>query len=153
MSQFLAKSHLNHIHTQPPINSGDLQQVLSSCDDWKGGMQRNIPNWSKHQPNVKWRESTVKPSWNAACCTKSNTAALEERRTEPRTGAGEHKELNLLARSELQGADLDEGAGLLDGEHGGLELLRIRVATGKALHGGGGGSRSLLARGWVSAIT
>ena len=33
--------------------------------------------------------------------------------------------------------DLDEGAGLLDGEHGGLELLRIGGAAGEALHGGG----------------
>lgn len=32
---------------------------------------------------------------------------------------------------------LDEGAGLLDGEHGGLELLRIGGAAGEALHGGG----------------
>jgi hypothetical protein len=47
-------------------------------------------------------------------------------------------------------ADLDEGAGLLDGEHGGLELLRIGVAAGEALHGGG--SRSRLVSGWVSAI-
>lgn len=36
------------------------------------------------------------------------------------------------------GCDLDEGAGLLDGEHGGLELLLIGVAAGEALHSGGG---------------
>lgn len=34
---------------------------------------------------------------------------------------------------------LDEGAGLLDGEHSGLELLRIGGAAREALHGGGGG--------------
>jgi len=47
--------------------------------------------------------------------------------------------------------DLDEGAGLLDGDHGGLELLRIGGAAGEALHGGGG--RSRLERCWFSAIT
>ena len=49
--------------------------------------------------------------------------------------------------------DLDEGAGLLDGDHGGLELLRIGGAAGEALHGGdGGGDRSRLERCWFSAI-
>lgn len=45
---------------------------------------------------------------------------------------------------------LDERAGLLDGEHSGLELLRIGGAAGEALHGGG--SRSRPKRGWFSAI-
>lgn len=42
---------------------------------------------------------------------------------------------------------LDEGAGLLDGEHGGMELLRIGGAAREALHGGGCcfGSRRLYA--------
>lgn len=49
---------------------------------------------------------------------------------------------------------LDEGTGLLDGEHGGLELLWIGSAAGEALHGGSGcgGGRSRLKRGWFSAI-
>jgi hypothetical protein len=51
---------------------------------------------------VKWRESTVKPSRNVTRRTKYNTAAPEERSTEPHTGAGEHTELSLLARSELR---------------------------------------------------
>lgn len=52
---------------------------------------------------------------------------------------------------------LDEGASLLDGKHGGLELLRIRGASGEVLHGGGGGgdgslARQLYARAWVLEI-
>jgi hypothetical protein len=68
----------------------------------KAECSKIYPTEATHQPNVKWHESTVKPSRNAARCTKSNTAAPEERRTEPRTGAGEHTELNLLARSQLR---------------------------------------------------
>ena len=66
----------------------------------------------------------------------------------------EHRERPREQKRAGEGPDLYEGAGLLDGEHGGLELQRIGGAAREALHGGGGGcfrSRRLYACAWVPA--
>lgn len=67
-------------------------------------MQQNLHDRSKHQPNVQWTESTIKPGRKPVCRTKSNTAAPKEHSTEPRTSTRtrERAELSSLARSELQ---------------------------------------------------
>lgn len=84
-----------------------------------------------HQPNLLRRAAT--PPRSTSTSTSRRGRELSE--TTPRAGRGGGERGGGVEG----GVDLDEGAGLLDGQHGGLQLLRIGGAAGEPLHGGCGG--------------